>query len=156
MLYFSRPSVGFDKTSNSTFFWPMQRVWSRPALVHLAIFLFHSGWCGECRINAATAARIENKVFAGFALHELKKLRFCFFEALYCLDPQALAVWETSEYIEFVVHRPPSLNSLTPIQRQLAYQGPLNFGFLLTCCNCGYKRAPLAVSGKRTCVIFSR
>ena len=116
----------------------MQQVWLRTALVHLTVFLLHSGWCGECRINAATAARIEDKVFAGFPLHELKKLRFCFFEALYCLDPQALAVWETSEYIKFVVHGPPVIEFPHAYLAAIGVPGPLKFGFLLTCCNYGY------------------
>lgn len=115
----------------------MQQAWVRAALVHLAVFFFHSGWCGECRINAATAARIENKIFAGFALYEMKKLPFRFFEALYCLDPQALAVWETSEYIEFVVHRPPVIEFPHAYLAAIDVPGPPEIRFLLTYCNYG-------------------
>lgn len=57
-------------------------------------------------MNAAAAARIEDKIFARFALHKMEKLTLRFFQALYRLDPQALAIWETSKYIEFVIHRP--------------------------------------------------
>jgi hypothetical protein len=103
---------------------------SRTASSAVGVLCFHSGWHGGCRIDAAAAAWIENEIVARFPLREVQKLPFRILKALNCLDPQTLAVWETSKYIEFVIHPPSRTGFHPPFWWQLAYQGARNLVLL--------------------------
>lgn len=85
--------------------------------------LSYSEWSGWRSGDAAAAAGIENKIIAWLALREAQELALCFFKTLYCLDPQVLAVWETTKNIQLALHGPSRLEiSHTISLRQLACQ----------------------------------